>query len=149
MIVVSSCLAGWKVRYNGTDCLDETMEKLLNDKKFKTVCPELMGGFSTPREPAEIIGGNGYDVLDGKAVVQDRKGNDVTQMYINGANKTLEFIKSLNAEMVVLKENSPSCGSSFIYTGNFDGTKKDGVGVTTAILRRNGIKVISENELFH
>jgi len=148
MIVVSSCLAGLKVRYNETDCLDESMEKLLNDKKIRTVCPELLGGFSTPREPAEIIGGNGYDVLDGKAVVQDRKGNDVTQMYINGAFKTLEFIKSLNPEMVVLKENSPSCGSSFIYTGCFDGTKKDGVGVTTAILRRNGIKVISENELF-
>ena len=148
MIVVSSCLAGLKVRYNGTDCLDDTIEKLLTDNKVRTVCPELMGGFSTPREPAEIIGGDGYDVLDGKAVVQDRTGNNVTQMYMDGAYKTLEFIKSLNAEMVVLKENSPSCGSSFIYTGCFDGTKKDGVGVTTAMLRRNGIKVISENELF-
>ncbi|WP_164139874.1 DUF523 domain-containing protein, partial [Stenotrophomonas maltophilia] len=69
-----------------------------------------------------------YDVLDGKAVVQDCTGNNVTQMYMDGAYKTLEFIKSLNAEMVVLKENSPSCGSSFIYTGCFDGTKKDGVG---------------------
>ena len=147
MIVISSCLAGLKVRYNGTDCYDEAMEKRLKEKKVRTVCPELLGGFSIPRESAEIIGGNGYDVLDGKALVKDCKGNDVTQMYLDGAYKTLDFIKSLNAEMVVLKENSPSCGSSFIYTGHFDGTKKDGVGVTTAILRRNGIKVISENEL--
>ena len=148
MIVVSSCLAGLRVRYDGTDCLDEAMEKQLKGKKVQSVCPELLGGFSTPREPAEIIGGDGYDVLDGKAVVKDCKGNDVTQMYIDGAYKALDFIKSLQAEMVVLKENSPSCGSSLIYTGHFDGTKMDGVGVTTAILRRNSIKVVSEEELF-
>ncbi|MBQ6448769.1 DUF523 domain-containing protein [Cytobacillus oceanisediminis] len=147
MIVVSSCLAGLRVRYNGTDCLNDNVEKLLKMKEVKTVCPELMGGFSTPREPAEIIGGNGYDVIDGNAIVKDASGNDVTQMYIDGAYKTLEFVKSVKAEIVVLKENSPSCGSSHIYTGFFDGTKKEGVGVTTAILRRNGIKVVSEEEL--
>jgi uncharacterized protein YbbK (DUF523 family) len=148
MIVISSCLAGLKVRYNGTDCLDTNIEEFIKKENIRTVCPELLGGFSTPREPAEIVGGNGYDVLDGKAFVKDAKGNDVTQMYIEGANKTLVFIKDLEAEMVVLKENSPSCGSGSIYTGNFDGTKMSGVGVTTALLRRNGIKVVSEDELF-
>ncbi|WP_313641395.1 DUF523 domain-containing protein [Paenibacillus sp.] len=144
MILVSSCLAGMKVRYNGTDCLDETIQKLLNENKAIAVCPELLGGFSTPREPAEIIGGNGEDVLAGTAKVLDRSGTDVTDMYLKGAYFTLAKAQEVSATMVVLKENSPSCGSSMIYNGEFKGKKIAGNGVTTALLRKNGIKVTSE-----
>lgn len=73
MILVSSCLAGLKVRYNGTHCLDEKVAKLIEEKKAVAVCPEVLGGLSTPREPAEIIGGDGNDVLDGKAKVVTEK----------------------------------------------------------------------------
>ncbi|AIQ37381.1 hypothetical protein R50345_23740 [Paenibacillus sp. FSL R5-0345] len=144
MILVSSCLAGMKVRYNGTDCLDEMIQKLLNEDKAIAVCPELLGGFSTPREPAEIIGGNGEDVLAGTAKVVDRSGTDVTDMYLKGAYITLAKAQEVSATMVVLKENSPSCGSAMIYNGEFKGKKIAGNGVTTALLRKNGIEVTSE-----
>ena len=144
MILVSSCLAGMKVRYNGTDCLDEKIQKLLNENQAIAVCPELLGGFATPREPAEIIGGNGEDVLAGTAKVVDRSGTDVTDMYLKGAYITLAKAQEVSATMVVLKENSPSCGSSMIYNGEFKGKKIAGNGVTTALLRKNGIEVTSE-----
>jgi uncharacterized protein YbbK (DUF523 family) len=133
-----------KVRYNGTDCLDETIQKLLNENKAIAVCPELLGGFSTPREPAEIIGGDGEDVLAGTAKVVDRSGTDVTDMYLKGAYITLAKAQEVSATLVVLKENSPSCGSTMIYNGEFKGKKIAGNGVTTALLRKNGIKVTSE-----
>lgn len=147
MIIVSSCLAGMKVRYNGTDCLDASLQKLLDEGKAAAVCPELLGGFATPREPAEITGGSGGDVLDGIAKVIDRCGNDVTGMYIEGAYQTLDKVREYGASVVVLKENSPSCGSSMIYNGEFTGVKIPGQGVTSALLRRNGIEVISEEQL--
>lgn len=147
MIIVSSCLAGMKVRYNSTDCLDETIHQLLDNNRAVAVCPELLGGFSTPREPAEIVGGDGGAVLDGTAKVMDRLGNDVSEMYILGAYKTLEQARNAGASIVVLKENSPSCGSSMIYNGAFAGQKIPGEGVTAALLRRNGIEVISEEQL--
>ncbi len=147
MIVVSSCLAGLQVRYNGSDSLNEKIKALIDKKEAVAVCPELLGGFQTPREPCEIKGGTGYDVLDGRAVVIDKSGADVTDLYVDGAYKTLAIVKQLQASTVVLKENSPSCGSSYIYNGNFDGEKQKGSGVTTALLRREGIEVISENDL--
>ena len=146
MILVSSCLAGLDVRYNGTNCLNDKISKLVEENKAITICPELLGGFSTPREPAEIIGGNGEDVLDGNAKVVDKSGKDVTQLYIKGAYSTLEQAIELNATLVVLKENSPSCGSSIIYNGEFIGKKIMGMGVTSALLKRNGLKVISEEQ---
>ena len=119
---------------------------MVEENKAITICPELLGGFSTPREPAEIIGGNGEDVLDGNAKVVDKSGKDVTQLYIKGAYSTLEQAIELNATLVVLKENSPSCGSSTIYNGEFTGKKIMGMGVTSALLKRNGFKVISEEQ---
>lgn len=142
--MVSSCLAGMKVRYNGTDCLDEKIQKLLNENQAIAVCPELLGGFSTPREPAEIVGGDGEDVLAGTAKVVDRSGTDVTELYLKGAYITLEKAQEVSATMVVLKENSPSCGSTMIHNGEFKGKKIAGNGVTAALLRKNGIEVTSE-----
>ncbi|RKL67347.1 hypothetical protein CR203_08205 [Salipaludibacillus neizhouensis] len=146
MILVSSCLAGLQIRNNGTHSLNNTIKELVEANKAVTICPELLGGFSTPREPAEIIGGEGDDVLAGKGRVIDRSGNDVSDLYIKGAYATLEKAKEINAEIVVLKENSPSCGSSTIYNGEFAGKKIVGNGVTSALLKRNGIQVISEEE---
>ncbi|WDV08059.1 DUF523 domain-containing protein [Lysinibacillus irui] len=146
MILISACLAGINVRYNGTNSLDEKIQKLVLENKAVTVCPELMGGFTTPREPAEIVGGNGHDVLDGKARVVERSGRDVTELYLKGANATLQKAREIGATKVVLKEYSPSCGSAMIYNGEFNGTKLVGVGVTTALLQRHGIEVVSEEQ---
>lgn len=147
MILISSCLAGLKVRYNGTDSLDERIQRLVLENKAITVCPELMGGFSTPREPAEIIGGDGEDVLDGEARVVEKSGRDVTELYVKGAYATLQKAIEIGATKVILKEYSPSCGSAMIYNGDFNGTKLIGVGVTTALLRRNNIEVFSEEDV--
>ena len=146
MILISACLAGFNVRYNGTNSLDEKIQKLVLENKAVTVCPELMGGFSTPREPAEIVGGDGQDVLDGNATVVERSGRDVTELYLKGAYVTLQKALEVGATHVILKEYSPSCGSAKIYNGEFNGTKLVGEGVTTALLRRHGIEVLSEEQ---
>ncbi|MDZ5471337.1 DUF523 domain-containing protein [Bacillus sp. 31A1R] len=147
MLVVSSCLAGLKVRYNGSHSLHSVIERLVIEGKAITICPELLSGFSTPREPAEIIGGNGQDVLNGKARVVEKSGRDVTDMYLDGAEKTLELVKQYKATAVILKEYSPSCGSTKIYNGDFDGSLISGDGVTSALLRKHGIEVYSERNM--
>lgn len=146
MILVSSCLAGLSVRYNGTHKMDDRVAKLVKENKAVTVCPELLGGLSIPREPAEIIGGSGEDVLDGKAKIVNKSGNDVTEIYIRGAYAALEVAKKVKATLVILKENSPSCGNTMIYNGEFNGRKIAGNGVTAALLKRNGFKVISDEQ---
>ncbi len=100
----------------------------------------------TPRPSAEIIGGNGDDVLDGKAKVMTKDGKDVTESFVSGAYKALEQIKNLHPEYIILKERSPSCGSSTIYTGEFNGNKQTSYGVTTALFKRHGFTVISEED---
>ncbi|PFK29535.1 hypothetical protein COI93_23290 [Bacillus cereus] len=146
MIVVSACLAGIACRYDGNDNLIAKIEELLQKEETILVCPEVLGGLPTPRPSAEIIGGNGDDVLDGKAKVVDKDGNDVTEAFVKGAYKALEAMQGLNPEYIILKERSPSCGSSTIYTGEFNGNKRDGYGVTTALFRRHGFTVISEED---
>ncbi|WP_410770948.1 DUF523 domain-containing protein [Fontibacillus sp. BL9] len=147
MIIVSSCLAGMKVRYNGKDCLDESIAKWVAEKKAITVCPELLGGLATPREPAEIVGGTGEDVLLGKARVVNRSGEDVSHQFIQGAYEALKIAKEAGATAIVLKESSPSCGSSRIYEGSFANGVIAGNGVTAALLKKEGFKVVSEDQL--
>jgi uncharacterized protein YbbK (DUF523 family) len=144
MILVSACLAGFDVKYNGSHNLNEKIKKWFDEKKAIPICPEVLGGLSIPREPAEIVGGEGEDVLDGHAKVITNNGIDVTEQFMKGANETLKIALDLNATMVILKERSPSCGSSMIYSGEFNGSKKKGTGVTAALLKRNGIQVLSE-----
>lgn len=147
MLLISACLISEPVRYDGQSCLHTTLQQLFLNKKAHALCPELVGGFSTPRLPAEIVGGTGQDVLDGKAKITDSSGLDVTALYLKGAHRTLEIAQQIKASCVVLKENSPSCGSQKIYNGTFQGERITGVGVTTALLQRHGFKVISENEI--
>ena len=144
MILISACLAGLEVRYNGTHCKNEALLDLIKMSNVMTVCPEVLGGLLTPREPAEIVGGDGQAVLDGTAKVISKTGQDVTANFIKGAYATLKRAQELNVSMIILKENSPSCGSSMIYDGTFSGSKVVGNGVTAALLKRNGIKVFSE-----
>lgn len=146
MILVSACLAGFDVKYNGSHNLNEKVKKWFDEKKAIPICPEVLGGLSIPREPAEIVGGEGEDVLDGHAKVITNNGIDVTEQFMKGANETLKIALDLNATMVILKERSPSCGSSMIYSGEFNGNKRKGTGVTAALLKRNGIQVLSEED---
>jgi len=144
MILVSSCLIGEKCRYDGNASFIPTIAKLANDGKAVPCCPEVLGGLPTPREPAEIIGGNATDVLDGNAQIITRKGVDVTTEFIAGAYRTLRLAQENDVSIAIFKERSPSCGSCFIYDGTFSNTKILGMGIATAMLRRHGISVYSE-----
>lgn len=144
MKMISACLIGCECRYDQKSCLDEDLEQLLREGKVIPVCPEQLGGLPTPRPPAEIIGGDGFDVLDGRARIVDQTGNDVTDEFLAGAQQALKLAKTVGATSAILKENSPSCGSSFVYDGSFSGKKVPGVGLTAALFKRNGIEVSSE-----
>lgn len=146
MILFSACLAGKNVRYDGGHCLNEKIRQLVEEGKAVTICPEVIGGLPTPREPAEIIGGTGEDVLDGKAKVMNKLGQDVTEQFLKGAYATLKKAQEMKATLVVLKERSPSCGTKQIYDGSFSGDTIPGEGVTAALLKRHHIQVISDEE---
>lgn len=138
MILVSYCKLGLKCNYKGNDNINLETFKFLNLLLKKGlvlgVCPEIFGGLSTPRDPSEIINGNGFDVLIGKAKVYSNKGIDVTSNFILGAKMCLDLAKKYNVKAALLNEFSPSCGINYIYDGTFTKTKIPGVGVLTAAL---------------
>jgi len=111
------------------------------------VCPEEEGGLGTPRPAAEIVGGDGADVLQGTARVLTKGGVDVTEEYLIGARYALEAARAVGAESAILKARSPSCGNGCIYDGSFSRTPKDGDGVTAALLKKEGIEVFSDQEI--
>lgn len=143
-ILVSSCLTGINCRYDGRNKLNSRVINFLKGKIYVTVCPELFSGFTIPHLPSEISGGDGKDVLIGKAKVVNSQGVDVTAEYIRGALITLEIAKKKGVLSAILKDRSPACGVSFIHKGKFKGELKKGIGVTAAVLMNNGIKVLSE-----
>lgn len=148
-VLVSSCLIGNKVRYNAS-CLSIPEADFLWLKlnaELVIFCPEVSAGLPIPRAPAEINTGKGVDVLDGLANVVGNDGIDVTKQFVSGAENVLELCKKQQIEYAILADGSPSCGSSKIYNGTFNGTKIDGTGVATALLERNGIKVYSQHTL--
>jgi uncharacterized protein YbbK (DUF523 family) len=148
-ILVSACLLGNKVRYDANDVPTESnlLDDWKNEGRLVSFCPEVTGGLSVPRLPAEIQSDDGNAVLDGTAKVFDNQGNDVSEFFINGAKKALEAAQNSDVKFAILKEKSPSCGSSFIYDGTFQSVRKVGQGVTTALLERNNIKVFSDLEI--
>jgi len=146
MILISSCLVGQPVRYDGRNQLDSRLRRLVEDGKALPVCPEVMGGLLVPREPAEIVGGDGEGVWQGEGRIVTVSGQDVTEQFKQGALRTLKICQKYQVTLVILKENSPSCGSNMIYNGQFDGTKQVGLGVTSALLKRYGIQVINEKD---
>ena len=147
MILVSACLLGINCKYNGDNNKNEQVEKYLKDKKFILVCPEQLGGMSTPRNPSEIINLDKDNVIEGNTIVVNNKNLDVTEEFKKGALETLKIAKMYGCKKAILKEGSPSCGSSFIYDGSFKGKKVNGSGVTTSLLRQNNIVVISEKDI--
>lgn len=146
MILISACLAGVNCKYNGSHNLNPIGKQLVAEGRALPVCPEQLGGLPTPRRPAEIRGGDGRDVLLGRARVLDQSGADVTQEYLYGAENTLYLAQATGARTAIFKERSPSCGVEIIYDGSHRGSTSRGSGVTTAKLRENGITVVSEED---
>ncbi len=149
-ILVSACLLGEKVRYHGGH--EKLSHPLLDlwqqEGRLVSICPEVAGGFPVPREPSEILGsGGGAEALNQNAKVIKKSGEDVTSLFIKGAELALQLAKKHDIQIALLKEDSPSCGSKQIYSGNFDSQKIPGQGVTAALLKQNDIRVFSEDEI--
>lgn len=150
LVLVSACLIGEAVRYDGGDklCQHNILKRWIKEKRVVTVCPEVAGGLSVPRLASEIVNGaGGLKVLRGLSRVIDSSAKDVTQEFINGAKIALDLAKSKSIRVAVLKENSPSCGTNFIYDGTFTSVKVVSSGVTSALLQQVGIYVFNENQL--
>ena len=149
-ILVSACLLGDNVRYNGTDAAssDTVLGQWCAEGRVVRFCPEVAGGLGVPRPPAEIVGPRGgAAVLDGRAHVATHAGADVTNAFVSGAQLALEVARAQHVRVAVLKEGSPSCGTHRINDGTFTGRKIEGDGVTAALLERHGIRVFSEQQV--
>ena len=149
-LLVSSCVVGIPTKFNGTCLSMPTLKKLVENGKALPFCAEVSAGFSVPRKPAEIEKGKtAADVLAGNARIYETwnedgsRGKDVTDQFIQGAQNTLQMCIDNGITIAVLRENSPSCGSSIVYDGEFKGNKISGSGVVTQLLRDNGITVYS------
>jgi len=148
MKLISACLLGIKCSWSGDD-------KYKNDRAIQLskveplipVCPEQLGGLPTPRVPQEIQGGTGKDVLNGKCKVVNKNGEDITSQFIRGAEETLKIARQLKLKEFIAKSRSPSCGHGQIYDGSFSERLVSGNGVTAELLKENGIRVITEEEL--
>ncbi len=145
--IVSACLAGINCRYDGENKLLRKVQRLVRQGKAIPVCPEQLGGLPTPRLPMEIQGGSGKDVLDGRTGVFTKEGEDVTSQCIKGAHEVLKLAKLVGARVAILKARSPSCGYGQVYDGTFTNNLRKGEGVTASLLRREGIEIITEEEL--
>ncbi|VVQ09317.1 DUF523 domain-containing protein [Pseudomonas fluorescens] len=147
-ILVSRCLLGHRVRYDGgASGPFDVLEQWIVEGRVVPLCPEVAGGLPTPRAAAEIPGGQGAQVLDGTAAVITTDGEDVSAQFLDGARQALELVQKHGIRVAVLKANSPSCGNRLTYDGTFSGVKVSGEGVTAALLTRHGVQVFSELEL--
>ncbi|MDO5375759.1 MAG: DUF523 domain-containing protein [Staphylococcus rostri] len=145
MIGISACLIGQAVRYDGGHKRQDALKQLIDRGEAIAICPEVLGGLSVPREPSELTSGDGVSVWSGQDEVHTQSGKDVTQSFKQGAQEALHILQQYNIDTVILKDGSPSCGSTEVYNGQFDGTKMQGVGVTTALLQQHGIRVYNEH----
>ena len=151
-ILISACLVGRPVRYNGTDKRHgaaEIIARWRDEGRLVLLCPEVAAGLPTPRPPAEIRGAaaTGATVIAGHAPVIDDTGADVTAAFLNGAHQAVALATQHGCRHAVLTDGSPSCGSTFIYDGSFSGIRKPGTGTTTAALQQAGVRVWRETSI--
>lgn len=147
MILVSACLLGHRTKYSGGSNDTPLLMEHSSRSQFIVFCPEQLGGLPTPRPPSEIIAGSGEDVLDGYSKVISDKGDDVTDFFIRGAEKSAQIAAKYHITAAILKQRSPSCGSRHIFDGTFKHQVKPGMGVAASMLHKLGIPLYSEEEL--
>lgn len=147
MILVSACLLGHNVKYNGGNNANDLLQKYNARGRFVAVCPECFAMLPVPRPPMEIQGGNGKKLLAGKTTAFDKNGMETSAYLLAGAKKLLKIAEVYHAKVAILKEGSPSCGVHSTYDGTFRGRKVRGVGVTTALLQAQGLTVYSEKDV--
>lgn len=142
MIIVSACLAGCECRYDGKSNEVAKIKKMVLENKAIALCPEVLGGLSTPRIPCEIV------LSENKRKIIGQDQNDYTQEFLKGAEVFSNVAKALNATVVILKANSPSCGYGNIYDGSHTRTLTKGNGFTAEMLLDMDIKILNETN-FH
>lgn len=144
-ILISTCLLNIPTQWD-EDCKDyEQLKNLVKEGKAIFFCPEQGGGLPTPRIPSEIENGKtAKDVLNGEGKVLAKSGEDVTEQFIKSAQMALQICRQFDIKVAILKEKSPSCGSTIAYDGTFTKNKIPGTGVTAELLKQNGIKVYNE-----
>ncbi|MFA7075785.1 MAG: DUF523 domain-containing protein [Candidatus Izemoplasmatales bacterium] len=133
IIAVSACLLGVNCKYNGKNNLNLKVVEYIKGKEVILICPEELGGLSTPRIPSEI---------QKNGLVINKEGIDVTKQFNQGALEALKIMHDANANCVILKDGSPSCGYNFIYDGSFSSTRIAGKGISARYFTENGIKII-------
>ena len=136
-IAVSSCLLGENCKYNGGNNYNEQVVDFIKGHEVISICPEVLGGLSTPRESAEIVNG----------IVSHKDGTSVDEEFRCGAQKALDIVLENHAELVILQSRSPSCGVNTIYDGTFSGRIIPGQGVFVELLKSKNIKVIDVADL--
>lgn len=144
--ICSACLLGLKTRYDGKTKPEQTIIGLLEEETLIPVCPEQLGGLSTPRDQTELTN-DGKEIIRGKGKAITRNGRDMTSEFIKGAKEVYKIAKKLDINEAILKQRSPSCGNGEIYDGTFTNTTTKGDGVAAAFLKHKGIRVISEEEI--
>ncbi|WP_039058147.1 DUF523 domain-containing protein [Enterobacter sp. Bisph1] len=148
-LLVSACLMGLKVRYNGSEktALQGLLARWQQENRLIIHCPELAAGLPVPRKAAEIVAGAGADVLREQARIIENDGRDVTAHYQLAAWLALRAAQENGCRAALLTDGSPTCGSQFIYNGTFSGTRREGMGVAAALLEAHGIRVFSDRQL--
>ena len=136
-LLISECLCGVSCRYDGKDNLIEQLPLLKDTFDLVTVCPEVLGGLSTPRDPAERQG----------ECICTANGTDVTKEFLIGAQNTLDIAFQNGCNLALMKAKSPSCGYKRIYDGTFSKTLRDGHGCTVEALLKNNIEVYTEDDI--
>jgi uncharacterized protein YbbK (DUF523 family) len=144
MYIVSSCLAGFRTRYDGGASADKDIIELVKNGKAIAICPEQLAGLGCPRAPISFNDCTGADVLDGKGTVSDSNGIDSSDILIKGAKEVLRIAQIYGVNKAILKDGSPSCGVTYIYSCS---TRVKGRGITSEILSRNGIEISSVDSL--
>lgn len=151
-ILISSCLLGENVRYDGanssialgpsfTFSQKELFMDILCENEIYSLCPEVSGGLPIPRIPSEVIS------RQKPFIVKNKEGEDVTINFLLGAKNALDLCKEESIKVALLKSNSPSCGNKQVYDGTFSGTFIQGQGLTAKLLSENGITIFDENQL--
>jgi len=139
--VISACLLGIPCRWNQKKRINKKALNVFLKGKAIVLCPEIMAGLPTPRAACEIRGGDGKDVLKGKAKIVDKTGRNYTKMILKGSKDALDVVKKYKIKKAILRRGSPTCGTPYIFSGNFSKRKKRGQGVFATLLKQHGIKI--------
>ncbi|MBI4855148.1 MAG: DUF523 domain-containing protein [Acetobacterium woodii] len=139
-ILVSSCLLGMKINYEGKAHPIDELRQLFLQGQAIPICPEVLATMPIPRDRAEIV------TVNGERKVHNERDEDLTEIYALGAQRTLDTARTSGAKIAIFKSKSPSCGCGKIYDGSFSGNLIDGDGIAAALLKENGVRVITEED---